>query len=171
MEPDAAPILEIYISSSAAYLGANDAALDMLGYAADELVGLPFGTLSGTDPEPAGRIWRGLVEHGLTIPPSSTVRLQTKAGRRIPVRFVTTEPLGGDRWVSRYRLLTGRVVDPDGPFVLQSLLAQWRELERRLAALTGDPSGQLQLEDQLTEIKDLYQFELQRRRTPGDALP
>lgn len=170
MVGQSSPTLEVYISGSGTYLGANDEALEVLGYTADELQTLPFGTLSGSSPEAARRLWLAYVDDGLVIPAHANIRLWTRAGRQIATRFIGSERLDAGRWVSRYRLLTGTAVATDQPFVLQTLLAQWRELERRLAALVGDPIAQSEIEAHLAEVRALYQSEEQRRRELGDAL-
>ncbi len=166
--------LEVYISRGGRYLGASDGILDVLGYTEDDLRALPFGALSGSSPEAADRVWRSFVDDGLQIPANASIRLYTRTGRRIAARFLGSERLDDERWVSRYRLLTGRAVATDQPFVLQSLLAQWRELERRLAEIAAIGSSapeRSDLETHLAEIRALYQHEQQRRRTPEDALP
>jgi hypothetical protein len=146
-------------------VGANDAALDVLGYTAQELRDLPFGTLSGSSPDVAARVWHGFVESGLTIAPHPDLRLAAKGGMHVAVRFLGTERLDADRWVRRYRLLTGQPVVTDQPFLLQVLLGQWRELERRVATASGDAADRRELEDQLAEVKALYRSE-QERRSP-----
>ncbi len=161
--PTANATLEIYLSRAGTYLGANDEALGVLGYTTSELRSLSFGTLSGSSPDTAQRVWSSYVDQGLSIPPSADVRLATKAGQQIAVRYLGTERLEPARWVSRYRLITGQAVATNQPFVLQILLAQWRDLERRVAESATDGEQQLALEGQLAEIKALYQSEHRRR--------
>ncbi|HYL40706.1 MAG TPA: hypothetical protein VET90_05295 [Candidatus Binatus sp.] len=155
--------LEISISRSGEYLGANDAALGLLGYSAEELRSLPFGHLSGSDAGVAAKLWRGFIDDGLPIRPNPDIRLVSRDGRRIAVRFIGTERLDAERWVSRYELLTGRAVVTNEPFVLSLLLAQWRELERRIAALDGDGLERSELEARLAEVRALYRSEQDRR--------
>jgi hypothetical protein len=164
-------LLEIYISHAGTYLGANEEALTVLGYTDPELRSLRFGTLSGTSPDVAQRVWTGFVDEGLPIAPSDDVRLMTKGQQTIAVRFLGTEPLEPGRWVSRYRLIAGRPLATNQPFVLQTLLAQWRDLERRLAEFAGEADQRAALEGQLSDIRALYQSEQRRRVNPGDALP
>jgi PAS domain-containing protein len=170
-EPASSDVLEIYISGSGTYLGANDEALRVLGYTAAELRSLSFGTLSGSSPEAAARVWRAFIDEGLPIPPTADVRLYTHRGQAIAVRFVGTERIEPGRWVSRYRLLTGQVLATNQPFVLQTLLGQWRDLERRVAAAVADADQRASLEGQLAEIKALYLSEQRRRASPTDGLP
>jgi len=115
--PDSAT-LEIYISREPTYLGANDPALQILGYSLDELRGLSFGVLSGTAPDVAARLWRAFVEDGLVIPPRASLHLYTKAGKTVAVRFLGTDGQSDDAWVSRYELLAGDVVPADHAFIL-----------------------------------------------------
>jgi len=155
-------MLEIYISRGAAYIGANERALRILGYDLDELQALPFGVLSGTAPDVAARLWRAFVEDGLAIPPRASLHMHTRAGKTVAVRFLGTDGQGDDSWVSRYELLAGDVVPADHAFVLQALLAEWRGLEARVAAADGTLERS-ELERELAEVKALYQAEQRRR--------
>lgn len=155
-------LLEIYIARDGSYLGANDAASTLLGYEAGELRSLPFGALSGTDPEAALQVWRAFIDDGLVIAPHANVLLRSKGGGELPVRFLGAEAQDDDSWVSRYWLATDGPVTTDQPFLLQTLHAQWRDIERRIKAASGAVE-RAELETQLAEVKALYQVEQRRR--------
>lgn len=163
--------LEIYVSDGGSYLGLNEAASRTLGYSVDAIRALPLGALSGSTEAAAQRVWRALVDDGLAIPPNADIRLRAKDGRQVAVRFVGSERLEPGRWVSRYRLLANPAAVSTQPFLLQTLLAQWRELERRVSAAGSGSTELTELERQLAEVRALYQAEHQRRRGPGDAMP
>lgn len=155
-------LLEIYITGDGSYLGANEAASKLLGYDAGELQTLPFGALSGTSLEAALQVWRAFVDDGLVIAPHANVLLRSKAGAELPVRFLGTEAQDDGSWVSRYWLATDGPVTTNQPFILQTLHAQWRDIERRIRAASGAVE-RLELETQLAEVKALYQVEQRRR--------
>jgi PAS domain-containing protein len=57
-------LMEIHASADGRHVGANDGALEALGYTLDQLVALPFGALSATRPEAAPEVWRGFMMSG-----------------------------------------------------------------------------------------------------------
>ena len=65
-------------------------------------------------------------------------------------------------------MVSRRNVALNRPMVLQWILAQWRDAERRLASLPPDAPERPEIEEDLAELQALYASE-QARRSKGQA--
>src|SRR5262245_10087899 len=164
-----AEVLEILVSEDGRYLDANQATFEVLGYTLDELRELPFGTLAGIDPEVAIPMWRRSVMDSFALPTGAATHLVSREGDLHAVVYLGVRPADQpDTWYTRFRLVTRRRVAVNRPMILQWILAQWREAERRIAARPADAPERAELEEDLAELKARYTGE-QARRGKGPA--
>jgi PAS domain-containing protein len=164
-----AEVLEILVSEDGRYLDANQATFEVLGYTREELRALPFGTLAGISPEVAIPMWRRSIRESFALPTGAATHLVSREGDLHAVVYLGVRPAEDpDEWYTRFRLVTRRRVAVNRPMILQWILAQWRDAERRLAALPQDAPERAELEEDLAELKALYAGE-QARRGKGPA--
>jgi hypothetical protein len=161
-----APWIEIHIDAAGRYIGANEHALDVLGYTLDELCELPFGALSGNDPDHARVLWRLICAGEVQMRTPRAGEMVGRGGRIVPVVHFAMDPVDGTgAYVSR-----SRVRAPDDPTLhpsLPSILRAWRNAERRVGYLPpGDPE-RLRLMTEVERLRLLFQREADRRY-PGE---
>src|SRR5579862_115276 len=162
-------VFEIVISEDGRYVDASPNALELLGLDLDELRAMPLGSLTGNTAETGRTVWRRFVDDNLPIPPHPAVRLRARGGDEVAARFLGTEP-GPEpgTWVSRYRLVSGSRIVMNRPMIMATILAQWREAERRLAALAPNDPARSELEATIAELKALHGHEERRRSTTAN---
>jgi len=164
-----AVVLEILVSEDGRYLDANDEAYEVLGYTRDQLREVPFGTLAGIDPDVAIPMWRRSVIDHFPLPEGATTHLVSRNGDLHAVVYlgVRAADVSGT-WYTRFQMVSRRKVAMNRPMVLQWILAQWRDAERRLASLPPEAPERPEIEEDLAELQALYASE-QTRRSKGPA--
>lgn len=160
-----AEVLEILVTEDARYLDANDALYEVLGYTREQLRALPFGTLAGIEPEAAQALWRNSIRDHLSLPTGATTDLVDRRGGLHPVVYLGVRPAQDEQaWWSRFRLVSRRRVAVNQPMILQWILGQWRDAERRIAQLPAGHPDRRELEEDVAELRALYAHEQARRR-------
>jgi hypothetical protein len=114
-------------------------------------------------------MWRRSVMESFALPTGAATHLVSREGDLHAVVYLGVRPADSPgAWYTRFRLVSRRRVAVNRPMILQWILAQWRDAERRLASLPQDAPERVELEEDLAELKALYAGE-QARRGKGPA--
>ncbi len=154
-------ILEVTRDHDGRYLAANEAALDVLGYTLEELRAARPGALAGVDPAIQERAWPALTSGELEMPRWG--EWFGRLGDRYAIEYLWFGP-GPEpgTWLTRAALVSRRRIALDRPWVLGFILDQWREAERELAVLTPDDPARAEAEEDVAELRQIYQLERER---------
>jgi PAS domain-containing protein len=148
-------ILEIVLSADGRYLGANQAALDALGYTLDELVRLDLGALSDFPDHVAQQAWQMVISGAIELTGDQPTELRRKDGSPLHAVVLEIERTTDGHYVSRMERRTGTApIDRS----LQNVLAEWRKAERELAAMSDGAGGAwAALESEIERLRNEYQ--------------
>ena len=157
-------VLELYSAPEGRYVGANDRALTVLGYTVEELVALPPGGVSRSDPEVVLEIWTRFVAGEIDIPGDRVSEIVTKSGEVLPVIFLgVVQDRADGCYTARLRLVSPGVV-LNKPKALHVILAAWRAAEARLEAMPADAPGRADLALEIAGLRQVYRSEADRAK-------
>jgi PAS domain-containing protein len=148
------------------YVDGNAALLDVLGYRLEELRRLSIGRLSGLEHNGRSHVWERYVRGEIELRGNRPIELRCRDGALVAATLVSVEPLvSGAKWTIRMRL--GHPRPGDHPSALDSILGQWRALERLRDSLDPDDAARPELEERIARMRRAYHAETRRRLADG----
>lgn len=160
--------LALVADSAGRYVDGNAALLDAIGYGLEELRALPVGGLSNLESKGRSHVWERYVRGEIEVRGNRPIELRRSDGAVVTATLVSIEPLvAGATWTIKMRL--GRPRPGDWPSALDSILGQWRALERLRDSLDAHDAARPELDDRIARLREQYHTETRRRQADGSG--
>jgi PAS domain-containing protein len=147
---------ELSLDSTGRYLGANDAALELLGVSLPELLASPPDrfTIAPTDEAEQASLREEWASGG-SRPLVGTAGLVRADGRTIRVSYAI-EP-AGTGYRARLSLIKGSPEAPASVYTVGSIMREWRAAERQLSELLPGSDDWARTKNEIEMLRNRYQ--------------